>query len=366
MKVEIHKQDLIGPINTVQKAISGRTPMPILEGIYFKAQDNRLILMGTDGEISIQSTVEAKVIEEGEIVIGSRLFGDIIRKLPSATIYLTLTENNLNIRCQQSEFNIMGQPSHEFPQMPNIGDAIKIQLARESLVESLKSTSFAVSLDDLRMALTGVLLDCKKDSITFVALDGYRMALNELAIESSAEIQAIVPSRACTEIVRLLDDSLDLISIELADSYIKIDLGSTIFISKLINGEFFQYQGLIRDDHKTNVRLNRQNFVQGLERANLLAKEERSNLVKLDVSQNEILIESHSDIGDVHELIPCQTEGEGLKIAFNSKYLLEGVKAIQEEEIICHFIDSVNPCIIESSEKSGYIYLVLPVRLAGQ
>ena len=366
MKLENHKKDLIGPINTVQKAISGRTPLPILEGIYFKAENNQITLMGTDGEISIQSTVAAKVIEEGEIVLGSRLFGDIIRKLPSATIYLTLTEHNLNIRCQQSKFNIMGQSTQEFPQMPEINDPVKIQLARESLVDSLRSTSFAVSLDDLRMALTGVLLDCKPGKMSFVALDGYRMALNELEIQSDAEIQAIVPARACTEIVRLLDDSLDTILIELADNYIKIDLGSTIFVSKLINGEFFQYQGLVRNDHKINVKLRRQDFVQGLERANLLAKEERSNLVKLDISANEILIESHSDIGDVHELIPCTTEGEGLKIAFNSKYLLEGVKAIQEEEIICHFIDSVNPCIIESSEKSGYIYLVLPVRLAGQ
>lgn len=366
MKVEIHKQDLVGPITTVQKAISGRTPLPILEGIYIKAINNQLILMGTDGEISIQATVAAKVEEEGEIVIGSRLFGDIIRKLPSSTIYLTLVDHNLNIRCHQSEFNIMGQSSQEFPQMPQINDPVQVNLSRESLVNSLKSTSFAVSLDDLRMALTGVLFDIKDKMITFVALDGYRMALNKLAIESDAEIQAIVPARACNEMVHLLDDSLDTVVLDLTQNYIKIDLGSTVFISKLINGEFFQYQGLIRNDHRMTVGLNRQEFVQGLERANLLAKEERSNLVKLDISNNEILIESHSDIGDVHELVPCQSQGDNLKIAFNSKYLLEGVKAIQEEEIVCYFIDSVNPCIIKSKEESGYLYLVLPVRLAGQ
>lgn len=366
MKFQIHKEDLLGPINTVQKAISGRTPLPILEGIYIQVKDNFLTLMGTDGEISIKSKLPVQVEEEGDLVVNSRLFGEIIRKLPSSMIYFNLEEKNLNIRCQQSEFNILGQSSQEFPPMPEVDNGVKISLPRESLVNSLRATSFAVSLDDLRMALTGVLFDIEEGAITFVALDGYRMALNKLEIPNQEKIQAIVPARACTEIVRLLDESLDTITLELTENYIKINLDKTTFVSKLINGDFFQYKGLVRQDHKLNVELNRKDFVQGLERANLLAKEERANLVKLHIGKDQLSIESNSDIGDVHEVLPCKGEDGDLDIAFNSKYLMEGVKAITEEEIVCHFIDSVNPCILKGKGNEDYIYLVLPVRLAGQ
>lgn len=364
MKLRIHKQELSKHIGIVQKAISGRTPMPILEGILMECSNNQIKLTGSDGEISIETYVDAFIEEEGSVVIGSRIFGDIVRKLPNAMVSIDVEGTNIKITCEQSEFNILGQNTKEYPNLPIVEEINSITISGEKLKEGIKSTEFAVSLDEVRPALTGVLMDIHKESISFVALDGYRMSLKIEDVKNNFEREAIVPSRSCNELIKIMEEDLEEVTLIFSNNHISVNLGNTVFYTKLINGEFFAYEGLVRREHTKYVKVNRMDFLNSLERASLLAKEERANLVKLDIRDGEILIESNSDIGNVHELVPCEKDGEDLKIAFNSKYLIEGIRTIPTAEIILQFTDAINPCIIQPPEREDYIYLVLPVRLA--
>ncbi|MDO5037528.1 MAG: DNA polymerase III subunit beta [Tissierellia bacterium] len=365
MKFQIDKQTLSAQISTVQRAISNRTNMEILEGLHISAKDNQLILKATDTEISIQSVVSAMVAEEGSLVINASLLGDIVRKLPNAMVHFEVKNNKVHIQCQQSDFMIMGQNSEDFPDLPQVEEDQKMSLSSQSFLEALKQTHFAVSTDDLRMTLTGVLMDIKKDQVHFVALDGYRMAICQVKENFAFEKEIILPSRAVSELIKLLPDEEEVLPIAITSNHLMIKIGETSFYTKLLSGQYFKYQGLLRSDHELSVQIGAKALLGALERASLMTDKGKSGLIKMDIQENEMVIESNSEIGNVHEVIPCKLQGHPLRIAFNARYLIEGIRVIDEEEIELYFKDPVNPCIIQAKEDKDYLYLVLPVRLAG-
>lgn len=364
MKIKINRRELSKHINIVQKAISSRTTMQILEGILIKAKDNSIILTATDTEISIRTKCAAVVEEEGEIVVNSRLFGDIVRKLNDEIMDITVENFTMNILCGKSVFNITCQNAEEYPDLPHIDDVLQLPIKGELFKNAVKKTSFAVSSDETRMIFTGVLMDMKEDLITFVALDGFRMALQKLVCHCDFHQQVVVPARSLNELIKIVDDEEE-IMIQIARNSIVFQLKDTVFYSTLLSGEFFNYNGLLRENHDISTTVSRQEFQSAIERASLLAREDRANLIKLEVENDKINIKSNSEIGDVFEQIECSGNDSELKIAFNSRYLLEGIKIIESEHMELNFTDSVNPCILNEVNDSNYIYLVLPVRLAG-
>lgn len=363
MKLKINRKDLAKHISIVQKAISTRTTMQILEGILLIAKDNMLTLISSDEKLSIKTNLSTIINEEGSCVVNARLFGEIIRKLPDDTLDITVKNHNMNIKAEKSNFNIQVQNASEFPNLPNIEDDSSIQINSESFIDAIRKTSFAVSLDETRKNFTGVFMNVESGSISFVALDGFRMALKSIKNGTDKEISAIIPARALNEIVKIIEDE-ESVEIVVSDNQIKFVLKDTEVYSTRISGEFFNYEGLIRNDHSFICNTNREEFQNALERASLLAKEEKANLVKLEVCENSILISSNSEIGSVEENVESENNAHDLKIAFNSKYLLEGIRNMTSEKIGLNFTDSVNPCIIKEDDDKDYIYLVLPVRLA--
>lgn len=364
MKIKVNKKSIAKHISIAQKAISSRTTLPILEGIKIVAKQNTLELTATDNETAIVTTLPAIVEVEGSIVVNSRLFGDIIRKLPDDIISIEVNDYKMNIKCEYSEFNIQCQNSEEYPSLPNMGDVNKFKIRSNDFKDAIRKTSFAVSIDETRATLTGVLMDITSDKINFVALDGFRMALKTVELNSDINKKAIVPARNCNDLVKIIEDDVEDIDVEIGLNIIKFNLGATIFYANLLGSEYFQYDGLIKDNYRINSKVKKHDFQSSLERASLLAKEDRANLVKLSVTENEIKITSNSEIGNSEEIVVAKTEGGDLDIAFNSKYIIEGLKNIESEEITLSFTDSVNPTIIRELDDNNYIYLVLPVRLA--
>lgn len=363
MKIKVNRKDLTKHISIVQKAISSRTTMQILEGILIVAKDNILKLIASDTEISIETSLPAIVLEEGECVVNSRLFGDIIRKLQDDNIDIKVEQTNMTIKALKSEFNLQTQATDEFPNLPKIEDDISININANLFKESIRKTSFAVSPDETRIAFTGVLMDIDSGVINFVALDGFRMALKSIKIDSSEKTSAIIPARSLNELIKITDDN-DEINIKIGKNQILFSVSETYLYSTLLSGEYFNYEGLIRNEHTNIVDVKKEDFQNSLERASLLAKEDKANLVKLDVKEMNVQITSNSEIGSVEENVEAEIQGEGLKIAFNSKYLLEGIKMMNSENIKLNFTDSINPCILKEEDDPNYIYLVLPVRLA--
>jgi DNA polymerase-3 subunit beta len=364
MKIKINQKDLSKHISIAQKGISSRTTLQILDGILLEAYKGRLRLIGTDLEISIETYVNCEIEEEGSIVVNSKIFGDIVKKLPDAPIYIDVDNNNINIKCENSEFNIIGNSAKEYPDLPLILDHTSFELPNDLFKSAIRQTVFATTQDETRPSLTGVLIEIEDKLISFVALDGYRLSLRKLPIESEVQLKIIIPGRALNELNKILEDNEEIMKIAAAPGHVVFNTGDTIVYSRLLEGQFFNYKEIIRKDHKTSVTVNKRKFQNSLERASLLAKEEKANLVKVNIVNGQILIKSNSEIGNVNEVIDADVNGENINIAFNSRYILEGIKIIDAEEIQLNFMGSLNPCIIKPIQDENYIYLVLPVRLA--
>lgn len=364
MRFIINQKDLSKHINIAQRGISTRTTLQILDGILIETMKDKIKLTATDLEISIETFVNCEVVEEGSVVVNSKIFGDIIKKLPDAPVNIDVKNNNINIKCENSEFNIIGNPGEDYPDLPVVIEEEKFVLPKDLFKNAIRQTVFATTQDETRPSLTGVLLEIQDNTISFVSLDGYRLALRLIPTNSDINLKIIIPGRSLNELNKILEDREDDITISAAPGQVIFNIGDTIVYTRLLEGQFFNYKDIMRKDHKTKVIVNKKEFQSGLERASLLAKEEKANLVRLNVMDNNVIIRSNSEIGDVHEQLDSTQEGENLNIAFNSRYILEGIKIMDAEEIELNFMGSLNPCIINGVDDDSYTYLVLPVRLA--
>ncbi len=364
MRIQIDQKSLAHKISIVQKGISSRTTLQILDGILLETVNGMLKLTSTDLEIGIETYVKCNIIEEGSIVVSSRIFGEIIKKLPESTITIIVEENNINIKCEGSEFNILGNGAHEYPELPTIINQNSFSMPKDLFKSAIRQTVFATTQDETRPILSGVLLEIVDGIGSFVALDGYRLALRSIPINSHEDLKIVIPGRALSELNKILDDDEEEFTITIAPGHIIFNIGDTLMSSRLLEGQFLNYKDIIRKDHKTNIVVNKKAFQDSLERASLLAKEEKANLVKLNVIDDQVIIKSNSEIGNVYEEISSRHEGETVNIAFNSKYIIEGIKVIDTEEIELNFMGSLNPCIIKPVGDDNFTYLVLPVRLA--
>lgn len=364
MKIRVNQNTLANHINIVQKGISPRTTLPILEGILLETFNGKLKLTASDLKIGIETYLDCNIIEEGSIVINSKIFGDIIRKLPNSIVTIEVKENNVNIKCENSEFNIIGNNPEDYPDIDKNIDESTFKIPKDLFKNAIRRTVFATAKDETRPILTGVLLEITGDKCSFVSLDGYRLALCKISINAVNDIKVIIPGRVLEELYKILEDDEEEILISTSPGHIIFNLGDTIVTSTLLEGQFLNYKDIIREEHNTKIVVNRKDFQDSLERASLLAKEEKANLVKLNIFDNQVVIKSNTEIGNVYEKISSRQEGENVNIAFNSKYLLDGIKVIDSEEIELSFMGSLNPCIIKPVDDDNYTYLVLPVRLA--
>ncbi len=364
MKIQIKQRDLSKHIDIVQKGISSRTTLQILSGILIETVNDKLKLTSTDLEIGIETYVDCTILEEGAIVVDSKIFGDIVKKLPNSIIDIETEENNINIKCENSEFNLLGNNPLEYPKLPAIINKNSFKMPKDLLKSAIRQTVFATTQDETRPILTGVLLEIKNGIGSFVALDGYRLALKSIPLNIDEEIKIVIPARVLNELNKILSDDEEELTITVAPGHVIFNLEETTVFSRLLEGQFLNYEDIIRKDHKTSVIVDRKNFQDSLERASLLANEQKANLVKLNILDDKIKIKSNSEIGDVLEEVPSKHEGDTLNIAFNSRYIIDGIRVIDSDEIELYFMGSLNPCIIKPVGDANYTYLVLPVRLA--
>lgn len=364
MKFLCDKQKLQETILIVQKAITGKTNMPVLDGIFIEARNNELTLIGSDKDISIESKIQAEVIEPGKIVINSKIFGEIIRKLPNSEIKIETLENNtVQITCLKSIFNLSHMEPDDFPELPMINKNDIFSIPQITLKNMIKGTSFAVSQDESRPILQGILFEVNEGRMNLVALDGYRLAVRTENIDTINSICAVIPGKTLVEVGKILEDSDENINITFTTNHILFTMGETKVISRLLEGEFINYKSLLPQDYKLLMNVKRQDLQNGIERASLMSNDSNSNLIKMDIEADRLVITSNSQIGKVREEVSIDIEGEPLQIAFNSKYILEILKNMDAEDLLVECTSSVSPCIIKDKNSDNCKYLVLPVRL---
>ena len=357
------KSILQDAIDTVQKAASSKTTYPILEGILIDASEQNVTFTATDLDIGIETYIFADVKKSGSIVLNSKLFGEIIRKLPNDIVTVKLDDNEVTITCLKSEFTLIGNNSKDFPLLPSINENAMYEVSQDLLKNMIRQTIFAISQDETRPILTGILFEVKNQKLSLVALDGYRLALTSWNIGIMNDISAVIPGKTLNEISKILDVTEDKVKITFTPNHILFNLGQTKIISKLLNGEFINYRQIIPDEYKLRVKVNVNDLMDSIERAALLSREGKTNLVKFEIMDELMVITSNSQMGKVYEEVKISLEGEGIKIAFNSKYFLDVLKIIDSEEIYMEFTSNVSPCIIRKTDADDYIYLILPVRL---
>ena len=358
------KQKLQEGISIVTKAITGKTTLPLLEGIYIEATKDGLTLIGSDMDVSIETKVEADVINEGKIVIDSKLFSEIIRKLPNSDVKIEITENDLiQVSCEKSVFNLVFMNPSDYPMLPMINEDITVEVPQNLLKNMIKGTSFAIAQDEARPILQGILFEVKNRQLNLVALDGYRLAIRTEMLDIDSNIEVVIPGKTLNEVSKIIEDNSDIVKITFTNNHILFNLNNTKIISRLLEGKFVNYLSLLPQEHKLLVNVNKQELQNGIERASLMAKDGNSNLIKLDIQDETLIITSNSQLGKVREEVAINLQGEGVQIAFNSRYLLDVLKNMEEDEVVMEMTSGITPCVIKGNNMNNAKYLVLPVRL---
>lgn len=365
MKFTCEKNSLQNSISTVQKAVTGKSTMQILQGILLNAQDNELVLSASDKDLSIETKLTTDIFENGSIVVDAKLFGEIIRKLPNDVIQIsTIGNNTVEIICQKSKFNLIYMNAEDFPELPKINENMIFKVSQNVLKNMIRGTIFATAQDETRPILTGILFEVKNNKLNLVALDGYRLALISQDVNSENTINAVIPGKTLNEVSKILnDDDID-VNITFTPNHILFSLNETKIISRLLEGEFIQYSSIIPNEFNLKIMAKREELMSCIERASLLANQGNTNLIKLSIEDDNMVITSNSQLGMVREEINIILQGQPLQIAFNSKYLIDVLKIMEEEEISMEFSSSVSPCVIKNKGKNNCTYLVLPVRLS--
>jgi DNA polymerase-3 subunit beta len=365
MKFKCEKSSLQEAISITQKAVTGKSTMPVLEGIYLSAYNGEITLIGSDTDLSIETKFNAEISENGRIVVDSRLFGEIIRKLPNDEIEISsLDSNTIEINCQKSSFNLVHMNAEDYPTLPIISENTGMFSVSQSILKNMiRGTIFAIAQDETRPILTGVLFEVKDRKLNLVALDGFRMALKSEALDTDKTISAVIPGKTLSEVSKILEESDEDINITFTSNHILFDLGDTKIISRLLEGEYIKYDSILPQEFNLKVSAKRSQLLNCIERASLMAKEGNTNLIKLSIEENDMVITSNSQLGKVREELNIVLQGQPLQIAFNSKYLIDVFKIMEEEEIVMEFTTAISPCIVKNKETDNCTYLLLPVRL---
>lgn len=370
MKIEVKQSDLMNAINIASKAVSRNTNIQIHELIYFEAKNDRLSLSAFDGEISIKTETQALVKEEGEMALKASLLANIIRKLPNDDVRIESNEGKINIKAKNSNFNLLAFEYFEKQEI-EIPDTKPLEIANDKLKRSILQTEFATTLDETKLALTGILFELKNGSLNMVALDGYRVALKKNMIDYQSayeDSEFIIPKRSLMEWSRIIGDDKNTLLYKNENDIIFVSENTTMYC-RVIDKNFIDYRNIMENNQsETFITLDKDSLNRSLERAQVLSDPGRANLIRIELSENHMVIKSNSEIGDVMEVIETSQEGPDLEIAFNARYMQEGIRAFDSEKIKLSFKSSLNPCLVHpvdsKFEDEEFTYLVLPVRLA--
>lgn len=377
MKLTISKEYLNESIQNVSKAVSSRTTIPILSGIKIDAAANGVTLTASDTDISIQSFIPAEVngktiletVEKGSIVLPAKFFGEIIKKLPSEHIEIEVRPPfQATIRSGSSEVQMVGLDPEEFPQLPQIEEKKVISVASDLLKTMIRQTSFCVSTSETTPILTGVLWNLSAHGLKFIACDRHRLAQREtpLQTEESQKFENIVISgKTLNELNKILPDANELTDIVVSDNQVLFRLNNLLFYSRILDGTYPDTSKLIPQNFQTRLVLSAKQLSEAIDRAYLLSREEKTNIVKLTMQEDGTveISSSSTELGRVTETLAAEEiTGDLLKISFNSKYMIDALRSIDSESIRLSFTGAMSPIIIEPVGDTKLLQLILPYR----
>lgn len=366
MKLTCTKSDFLEGLTIVSKAISNRTTLPILECILIETSKDTIKLMGNDLQLGIISNVKANIEKEGSIALESKILIEIIRKLSDDIITIEKNDKNIvTIKSGKSEFKIMGYDTTEYPKPVLIDKKNEIILFQSELKDMIKQTIFSISLNESKPILTGELFEIENNIFKLVAIDGYRISYREKQIDSNENVKVVIPGKTMIELTKILSSDVDeKVKINYNDKHIIFNIGHSIIISRLLEGEFLDYKQIFKEEEKIKLEVNKKEILESIERASLVSTIGNKEPIIIDILDSNMIITSNTSLGSSHEeLLINRQNGENLKIAFNPKYLIDALRVIEDDQIIINYSSSLSPCLILPKNENKYKYLILPVRL---
>ena len=345
MKLVFTKSNLNKAVGIVMKAVPTRTTMNILECILIDATTNEIKFTGNDMELGIETIVEGEIIEKGKIAIDAKLFSEIVRKLPDNDITLTTdSNNNALITCEKSKFNIAGKSGDDFSYLPAIIKDKMITLSQFQLKEVINQTIFSIAINDNNKMMTGELFEVNEGTLKVVGLDGHRIAIRNIKLEGrSDDVRVVIPGKTLQEISKILNAD--------AESFVNI---------YFTNNHYFKISQMLSNDYETKVSINKKEFLDSIDRANLLIREGDKKPIIINILNGLLQVNVNSAIGALNEDIDIDKEGKDIMIGFNPKFLMDALRVIDDENVTMYLVNHKSPCFIRDKEEK-YIYLILPV-----
>ena len=363
MKLVFTKSNLNKAVGIVMKAVPTRTTMNILECILIDATTNEIKFTGNDMELGIETIVEGEIIEKGKIAIDAKLFSEIVRKLPDNDITLTTdSNNNALITCEKSKFNIVGKSGDDFSYLPAIIKDKMITLSQFQLKEVINQTIFSIAINDNNKMMTGELFEVNEGTLKVVGLDGHRIAIRNIKLEGrSDDVRVVIPGKTLQEISKILNaDAESFVNIYFTNNHVLFEFDQTHVVSRLIEGDYFKISQMLSNDYETKVSINKKEFLDSIDRANLLIREGDKKPIIINILNGLLQVNVNSAIGALNEDIDIDKEGKDIMIGFNPKFLMDALRVIDDENVTMYLVNHKSPCFIRDKEEN-YIYLILPV-----
>lgn len=368
MKFICNSFDLAQACQVVQRAASTKTAIPSVEGILLSAENGLLTLTGYDLEMGIVTSIPCAIEESGKIVVNAYMLSETVRKLPSAPVTIESDSRQIaSIKCGDFKTKIIGMSSDEYPELPSIVGSYDITLNQSILKDMIRKTIFSAAIRDNKVILTGVRFEIEPGHIRLVAVDGVRLAIRNEVIEyDGEELSFTVPAKTLSEVMKLLEEDDSKIDISVGKRHIVFKIGAFVIISRLLDGEFFQYQNAIPKSAKTVVTVNTMALLESIDRTSLILSDKLKSPIKCVFAGNQINLSSNASIGTSNDKISVQLEGEDCTIGFNNKYMLDVLRVCDTDEVKIMLHGPISPILVVPPEGDSFIFLILPVRLKNE
>jgi len=369
MKFTCNQSVLAEAVNNVLPAVSSKSSLSALEGIFIRCSGNKLSLTGYNLELGITKMIEVITREEGEIILPARLLADILNKSADGDVTFTTDNKNLTvITNSSSEYTILGIDAKEYPDIPTINEENKFSLPASLMKSMISQTLFAVSVSDQIPITTGTLFDLSDNMLNMVSVDGCRLAMRKEAVKVNGNFYFVVPGKTLSEIQKLIikltgEDEEEKVDINVSRKHIIFTIKGYSIVSRLLEGEFLDYHSAIPNDCQSTVRLSTREFIRSIDRASIIITDKIKSHIKCIFDSDNINVSCVTTMGKVNDNLAAKLEGEPVTIGFNNKYMTDALKASECDEVILQFNGPLAPIKILPTEGDSFLFLVLPVRL---
>lgn len=369
MNIKCNLKELINGLNVVSKTSASKTTMPIQEGVLLEAYGNEVRLTTYDLELGCEHRFSCKVEENGKTVVDIKTLNEIVRRIEDEEIEITVSENIFTLKSATGIFKLTTMNPDEFTKLPVFNVDNSIEILQKDFKEMVRRTVFSVSTDENRPVYNGSLIKVEDNILTIVAIDGFRLSLRKkLSNKNINNFKAIIPGRTLNELLKILTDNEEsIIKIGVNKNQALFEIDSSILVSRIIEGEFLNYNSIIPESYNTRVKIKTKNLLDSFERVALFAREnkekDKKSPVKMKATIDGVTLSCISDAGDAKEGISAFVEGSDIEVGFNPRYVIEALKVIDDSEIYVEFNSNISPVLLKPVNGNEFIYVVLPIKL---